>query len=297
MKKPAILVTGSKGQVGQELQFCASKFRQFRYVFVDLEELDITDATAVSGFIEKHDLQYCINCAAYTAVDRAETEPLLARRINAEGARNLALACAKKKIAFIQLSTDYVYHTGQNTPYSENDPVQPKGIYASTKLEGDEATLAQGGMVIRTSWVYSSFGNNFVKTMLRLGQEQEQLKIIFDQIGTPTYAQDLAGAILTIIKKVESKEISRNMLSGIYHYSNEGVTSWYDFAKAIFDIKGIKIKLIPIETKDYPTPAKRPAFSVLNKAKIKQTFDIEIPHWHTSLRSCLRLLTGERRSD
>ncbi len=292
-KHPLILVTGSKGQVGQELQVLASEFPMFDFMFVDVEELDITDEAAVLGFFQNHPVKYCLNCAAYTAVDKAETQPDIAEKVNVLGVKNLATACASKEAALVQLSTDYVYHNSQNTPFVETDLPSPQGVYAVTKLGGDEAALAHNGMVIRTSWVYSSFGNNFVKTMLRLGHERPELKVIFDQIGTPTYARDLAYSMLDMLRKVEKQEVESYFLKGIYHYSNEGVTSWYDFAKAIFELENMPVKVIPIETKDYPTAAKRPPFSVLSKHKIKATFGLEIPHWRESLETCLGLLNDE----
>ncbi|MBI5914044.1 MAG: dTDP-4-dehydrorhamnose reductase [Bacteroidetes bacterium] len=292
-KKPTILVTGNKGQVGQELQVLASQFVDFQYIFVDVEELDITDPQAVKVFFEKNPVQYCINCAAYTAVDKAETETNLAWKVNAVGPENLARACATHGVSLLHLSTDYVYHSQQNKPHIETDLTNPQGTYARTKLNGDEAVLKNhptGGMVIRTSWVYSSFGNNFVKTMLRLGAERGELSVIYDQIGTPTYARDLAETMLLILQKVENESVDRILLKGIYHFSNEGVTSWYDFAVAIFEAKKMPVKVRPIETRDYPAAAKRPPFSVLNKSKIKATFGLEIPHWQQSLKACLELL-------
>jgi dTDP-4-dehydrorhamnose reductase len=292
-KRPTILVTGSKGQVGMELQALANQFPDFDFNFVDVDELDITDPAAVKDYFDNNAINYCINCAAYTAVDKAETETSLAWKVNTVGAENLATACFKYKAIMLHISTDYVYHTQQTKPYIETDLTNPQGTYARTKLQGDEAVLrsnAGGAMVIRTSWVYSSFGNNFVKTMLRLGAERGEVSVIYDQIGTPTYARDLAMALLQIVQKAENHSIDRKQFSGIYHYSNEGVTSWYDFAVAIFDIKNMAVKVRPIETKDYPTPASRPPYSLLNKAKIKNTFGMEIPHWQQSLRKCLELL-------
>ncbi len=286
----SILVTGSKGQVGCELQFLAKNYPNFSFVFTDYEELDITDATAVMQAFETHQFDYCINCAAYTAVDKAESDAEKARQINVVGVEHLAAACEKTGAQLLQLSTDYVYHNSQNTPFKEDDITNPQSVYASTKLAGDEAALAKGGMVIRTSWVYSSHGHNFVKTMLRLGAERDKLTIIFDQIGTPTYARPLAGAMLRIIQKAEQNTSMKARMAGIYHYSNEGVTSWYDFAMAIFEIRNINVNVLPIETKDYPTPAKRPPFSVLNKGKIKEAFDITIPYWKDSLKKCLEML-------
>ena len=290
-KTTNILVTGSKGQVGQELKILSEKFPSFSFLYIDVEELDITDALAVNAFFKKNNqINYCINCAAYTAVDKAEEQKDLAFKVNATGVKNLMDTCNNINAKLIQLSTDYVYHNKQNTPFKEDDETNPQGVYASTKLEGDKIALTGGGMVIRTSWVYSSFGNNFVKTMLRLGSEREELGIIFDQIGTPTYARDLASVILQIIEKFENEKINKDLFSDIYHFSNEGVTSWYDFAMAIFEIKNIVIKVNAIETKDYPTPAKRPPFSLLNKNKIKNTFGVEVPYWRESLEECLALL-------
>jgi len=286
-KKKKILVTGANGQVGMELKILAVQFPEFDFTWVDVAELDITDRGAVGEFFAANPPDYCLNCAAYTAVDRAEEEPNLAWRVNSSGVEHLAEACKLSATKLIQLSTDYVYHTNQNTPFKEGDPTSPQGIYAKTKLAGDDLALKSGGMVIRTSWVYSSFGNNFVKTMLRLSEERQQLSVVFDQIGTPTYAADLAQAMLTMIQKVERGEVAAEKLAGLYHFSNEGVTSWYDFAKAIFEIKNKSVSVQPIESKDFPTLALRPPFSVLNKSKIKATFGLEIPHWRESLRACL----------
>jgi dTDP-4-dehydrorhamnose reductase len=288
-----ILIAGANGQVGQCFRQLASRFPQWKFVFVDLPELDIADRRAISRFfrsLQDDKLKWCVNCAAYTAVDKAESEPALARRINVLGAKNLAEACAAQEIPLVHLSTDYVYHNRQNTPFREGDPVSPKSVYARTKLAGDRAALKANPstLIIRTSWVYSEFGNNFVKTMLRLGAERPSLNVVFDQIGTPTYAPDLAAAILTMIQKIENKEVALKKAAGIWHYSNEGVTSWYDFAKAIFEIKKMSCRVLPIETKDFPTPAVRPPFSLLNKGKIKAAFGLEIPHWRESLEKCLK---------
>lgn len=281
------LITGSKGQVGQEFQLLAQKQTEFDFLFVDIEELDITDNQAVKAFFAENGIEVCVNCAAYTAVDKAESAPEIAQKVNVEGAKNLAEACAANNALLIHLSTDYVYHNSQNTPFKEGDPTNPQGVYAQTKLDGDLIALETNPktIILRTSWVYSTFGHNFVKTMLRLGRERAELSVIFDQIGTPTYARDIAQAILQV-----ASAANQSSQYGVYHFSNEGVSSWYDFAKAIFDIKGIECKVKPIETKDYPTPAKRPPFSVLNKGKIKADFGIEIPHWRESLEACLGLL-------
>jgi dTDP-4-dehydrorhamnose reductase len=286
-KKKNILVTGALGQVGMELRLLAATFPEFDFIWVDVAELNITDRGAVVEFFEKTPLDYCINCAAYTAVDRAEDEPDQTWRVNVSGVEHLAEACKHSGALLLQLSTDYVYHTSQNTPFKEGDPTNPQSIYAKTKLAGDDLALKNGGMVIRTSWVYSAFGHNFVRTMLRASDDRPELRVVFDQIGTPTYAADLAQAMLTMIQKVERGEVDAEKLVGLYHYSNEGVTSWYDFAKAIFEIKNKPVKVRPIDSKDFPTPAQRPPFSVLNKSKIKATFGLEIPHWRESLRACL----------
>jgi dTDP-4-dehydrorhamnose reductase len=290
VERKIILITGSKGQLGNEFRFLAFRSPDFGFIYADVEELDITKPKSVEGFFQRNHIDYCINCAAYTAVDKAETSKSLAKRINVNGVKNLAQACEAHGATFFQISTDYVYHNTQNTPFKEGDKTSPKSVYARTKLSGDVAALkgCSRSVVMRTSWVYSTFGHNFVRTMLRFGKERETLSVVFDQIGTPTYARDLAFAILQMIRKVESGEVDRSALSGIYHYSNEGVTSWYDFTKAIFEIRDITCKLTPIETSAYPTPAKRPPFSVLNKAKLRSNFGIEIPYWRDSLIACLK---------
>lgn len=285
-----ILITGAKGQLGQCFQHLASDFPQMSFLFAASGDLDIGDRAAVQQYFRLHDIQYCINCAAYTAVDKAESEPKKARRINVSGAKNLAEACAARNIPMVHFSTDYVYHNKQNRPFQETDPVSPKGVYARTKLQGERAAQKahpSGVMVIRTSWVYSEFGQNFLKTMLRLGAERPALSVVFDQIGTPTYAPDLAATVLFILDKTMRGALEPTALAGIWHYSNEGVCSWYDFAQAIFDIRQLPCQLQPIETKDFPTPAQRPPFSVLNKSKIKKQFGITIPHWRESLVRCL----------
>lgn len=278
-----ILVTGADGQVGRELRYLAATDPRTFY-FTGRNELDITNADQINEYFERIRPQYCFNCAAYTAVDRAETDAATAARINTEAAVHLATACLRYGTRLVQLSTDYVYHNDWNRPLTEEAPTDPRGVYAKTKLSGDEIVrrlLPDGSLVLRTSWVYSSFGNNFVKTMLRLGAERDELGIIYDQIGSPTYARDLAGAMLRITEK------GRPFQSGIYHYSNEGVCSWYDFAHAIFEISGLKVRLRPILTAQYPTPAERPPFSLLSKEKFKAAFGMEVPYWRDSLRRCL----------
>ena len=280
-----ILVTGAHGQVGTELNFLSSLLESHSFTFVDQNNLDITDAVAVIKFISTGNYSAIINCAAYTAVDKAETEKEIAFKVNADGAGNLAKAAQQFNAKFIHFSTDFIFDGTGSVPYTENDKPNPLSVYGASKLAGEEHVLENNSdaIIIRTSWVYSSFGNNFVRTILKLCKEREQLNVIFDQIGAPTYARDLAGAVLHIIQQKEWKP-------GIYNYSNEGVASWYDFAVAIRDIAGLKTKISPIETSQYPTPAVRPKYSVLNKNKIKETFGLEIPHWKESLEKCMKLL-------
>jgi len=287
-----ILVTGSNGQVGTELQHLAKKYSDFTFTFVDLADLDITDNNAVYDFINGGDFNYIINCAAYTAVDKAETDEELAYKVNAEGAKNIAQAAVIRNIQMIHISTDYVYHNGLERPLLETDETNPQSVYAKTKLQGDQFVqmMMPSSMVIRTSWVYSSFGHNFVKTMLRLGRDRDELGIVSDQIGTPTYARDLSKAILDIIFKMENGDLVDGKMQGVFHYSNEGITHWAEFAEAIFRLENINCKVNQIGTADYPTPASRPPYSLLDKTKIKSTFDISIPHWEDSLKECLELL-------
>ena len=292
MEKPTILITGAQGQLGNEFRFLSFTHPHFRFIFTDVDGLDITKPQQVMRFFEKNAIHFVVNCAAYTAVDKAETDVQLATKINVNGSRNLAKACQAHGATMIQISTDYVYHNTQNTPFKEGDKASPKGVYAKTKLRGDLAALkfCERTLVIRTSWVYGIYGHNFVKTMLRLGKERPSLNVVFDQIGTPTNARDLAKAVLKIAQKIQNQEVSADLLRGVFHYSNEGVTSWYDFTKAIFEIREIDCQVNPIESSQYPTPAARPPFSVLNKQKIKDVFGIEIPHWRDSLKAVLKEL-------
>jgi dTDP-4-dehydrorhamnose reductase len=282
-----ILVTGANGQVGSELQHLATNYPDWQFQFTDYTELDITNSKAVNTYFSKNKINYCINCAAYTAVDKAESEADKAEAINVTGVVHLAKACQQHDTQLLHISTDYVYDNDINRPLKEDDPTAPKSVYARTKLAGDEAALTHHdqSLVIRTSWVYSSFGHNFVKTMKRLGTERDQLSIVFDQIGTPTYARSLAAAILQIIHQLENKSATER--HGIFHYSNEGVCSWYDFALAIFGLENINVNVSPILSEAYPTPAARPTFSVLDKSKIKKAFGVEIPHWREDLEACL----------
>lgn len=291
MEKIKVLITGAQGQLGNEFRFLAFTHPQFQFIHSDVDTLDITKLGAVRAFFAKHTPQYVINCAAYTAVDKAESEPALAAKINTNGPRNLAKICTETGATLLHISTDYVYHNRQNTPFKEGDATSPKGVYARTKLRGDLAAMqyCDRTVVVRTSWVYGTFGHNFVKTMRRLGAERAELGVVFDQIGTPTYARDLARTLLHIVAKLAAPGADLMAMRGVFHYSNEGVTSWYDFTQAIFELSGITTcTLKPIESAAYPTPAQRPPFSVLNKAKIKAVFGLDIPHWRDSLAACIK---------
>ncbi len=308
-----ILVTGSNGQLGSELQALHENYREYNFTFTDRESLDITCKDCISLTCKEKNITHIINCAAYTAVDKAEEDQDNADAINHLAVQNLAEIAKEMGISLIHISTDYVFDGKNYKPYAENDDVNPQGIYGKTKLDGEEALLHVSppkSIIIRTSWVYSSFGNNFVKTMLRLGKERDELGVIFDQVGTPTYAKDLAEVVLEIIEQISrlsrfarSDEDYEKEKNGhceeqsdvaIYHYSNEGVLSWYDFAKEIMRMAKLTCKVSPIETTDYPTPAKRPHFSLLNKSKIKKEFNLSIPFWKDSLDECLKTM-GERR--
>lgn len=279
-----ILVTGSNGQLGSELRQLATAMddEDYHFIFTDVAELDITDRQAVCDFVEQNHVNILINCAAYTAVDKAESDPELADLLNRVAPGYLAEAMDAVGGTMIQVSTDYVFDGTAHVPYMEDAPTNPTGVYGRTKLAGEEEVIrgCTGSMVIRTAWLYSTYGNNFVKTMLRLGRERESLGVIFDQIGTPTYAHDLAATILHIVKI--------GIKPGVYHYTNEGVCSWYDFTRAIHRIAGItSCEVKPLHTEEYPTPAARPHYSVLDKTKIKEAFGISIPWWEDSLRECL----------
>lgn len=282
-----ILVTGSNGQLGSEIKDLVTNYKDFNFFFMDLPELNICNADALDTYILNKKINAVINCAAYTAVDKAEKEELIAQKVNSEGVLNLVNALEKVDGQLIHVSTDYVFDGDHFLPYNELDSVSPIGVYGETKRVGELAVLNSNidAIVIRTSWLYSAYGNNFVKTMLRLGSEKDNLGVIFDQVGTPTYARDLAIICLEILSGVNSVKISKN--GNLYHYSNEGVTSWYDFAISIMELGGENCKVKPIQTKDYPTLAKRPHFSVLNKSKIKTDFKIEIPYWRDSLKDCI----------
>lgn len=277
-----ILITGANGQLGNEMRLLSLENNQYNYFFTDVQELDICDEQAIQRFVTENQIDVIVNCAAYTAVDKAEDNIDLCRKLNAVAPGYLAKAAESRGAAMIQISTDYVFDGSNHIPYTEEEPTCPASVYGNTKLEGEQNVMnnCSKAIVIRTAWLYSTFGNNFVKTMIRLGKERETLGVIFDQIGTPTYARDLAKAIYAAINK--------GIVSGIYHFSDEGVCSWYDFTLAIHRLAGINTcKVSPLHTADYPAKAARPHYSVLDKTKIKKTFDIEIPHWEVSLQECI----------
>ncbi|WP_010182483.1 dTDP-4-dehydrorhamnose reductase [Aquimarina agarilytica] len=279
-----ILVTGANGQLGSEIKALAHLFNEFVFFFTDKDDLDITNIDVIRTFIKAKNINSIINCAAYTAVDLAEDEFEMADLLNHKATKNLAKITKEFNLKLIHISTDYVFNGKSNVPYNENDITDPESIYGKTKLNGElslKKIAPKNSIIIRTAWLYSSYGNNFIKTMLRLGKEKDVLNVIYDQIGSPTYALDLALVILKILPKINNKKTET------YHYTNEGVCSWYDFAIAIFEIKKIKCQVIPIPTAAYPTKAARPHYSILDKQKIKNSFDITIPHWRNSLKECL----------
>lgn len=283
-----ILVTGANGQLGNEMQVLARENLQHTYFFTDVQELDICDEQAVYAYVSEHKIDIIVNCAAYTAVDKAEDNVELCDKLNNIAPGYLTRAAQANGAAMIQVSTDYVFDGTAHIPYTEEEPTCPASVYGSTKLAGEQNVMdhCEKAMVIRTAWLYSIYGNNFVKTMIRLGQERDSLGVIFDQIGTPTYANDLAQAIFAAINK--------GVVRGIYHFSDEGVCSWYDFTVAIHRLAGIaSCKVKPLHTADYPAKAPRPHYSVLDKTKIKDTFGIEIPHWEESLKRCINQLRME----
>tara|TARA_B110000027_G_C16112705_1_gene298532 strand:+ start:389 stop:1267 length:879 start_codon:yes stop_codon:yes gene_type:complete len=282
-----ILVTGSNGQLGSEIKDIAENFKNFNFFFRDLPDIDICNNDQLDVFFKHYNINVVINCAAYTAVDKAEQDANSAEKVNSTGVLNLVNALEKVNGKLIHISTDYVFDGNSFLPYRELDEVNPIGIYGKTKRNGELSVINSNidAIVIRTSWLYSAYGKNFVKTMLRLGNERDELGVIFDQVGTPTNASDLANTCLDIL--VYSKETNINVKGNLYHYSNEGVASWYDFSRAIMTLGNINCHVKPLETKDYPTLAKRPHFSVLNKSKIKNDFQIEIPYWMESLAICI----------
>lgn len=274
-----VLVTGASGQLGQALQFISNEYPQLEFVFCTSQMLDVTNLTSCEAVFEKFRPAFCVNAAAYTAVDKAESESESAHRVNTDGAKNMALVCRKYDTVLLHISTDFVFDGEKNAPYTETDLPHPTGIYGQTKLDGEAAVTAvwEKHFIIRTSWVYSQFGHNFMKTMLRLGAERDSLAVVSDQIGTPTHAVDLAQALVTIM-------LSRQTDYGIYNFSGEGECSWFDFASEIFRVSAIDTSVKPIATSDYPTAARRPKYSVLDKSKIKEVFAMDIKNWKESLK-------------
>lgn len=285
-----ILITGSNGQLGNEIKKLENQYPNWNFIYGDLPEIDITNKELVESIVIQNTVNAIINCAAYTAVDKAEEDKELALQVNAIGPSILAEVSQEYQLQLIHISTDFVFDGKNYQPYDEEDVTKPVSVYGLTKLEGEKMVLQRysDAVIIRTSWLYSSFGNNFVKTMQRLGSEKTQLNVIFDQVGTPTYAGDLADAVLKILNSNVPK-------AGIYHYSNEGVTSWYDFAKEIMELSNIECKILPITTAMYPTPATRPHYSIMSKQKIKETFEIEIPYWKDSLKKCIDELENSNK--
>ena len=281
-----ILITGANGQLGNEMRVLSEEYPEHAYFFTDVAELDICNEQTVMDFVKANGIHTIVNCAAYTAVDNAEDHVEFCTRLNADAVGYLAKSAEANGAEFIQISTDYVFDGTAHVPYQETDPTYPESVYGSTKLEGERNALAycSRAMVIRTAWLYSTFGNNFVKTMIRLGKERDSLGVIFDQIGTPTYARDLARAIFEAIRQ--------GVVPGVYHFSNEGVCSWYDFTKAIHRLAGITTcQVKPLHTSEYPAKAKRPHYSVLDKSKIKATYGMEVPYWMESLEECIKALS------
>jgi dTDP-4-dehydrorhamnose reductase len=284
-----ILITGCNGQLGNEMQLLEKENPQHKFFNTDVADLDITDRAAINAFVNDHAIDGIVNCAAYTAVDKAESNQQLCTLLNSEAPAYLAASIESRGGWMIQISTDYVFNGTNHTPYVETDTPSPNSIYGNTKLAGELAAskFCKRTMIIRTAWLYSTFGNNFVKTMIRLGKERPQMGVVFDQIGTPTNARDLAVAIMTAVNK--------GITPGVYHFSNEGVISWYDFTIAIHRIAGITTcKVLPLHTSEYPSAAPRPAYSVLDKTKIKTTYGIDIPYWEESLKECIEILMKQQ---
>jgi dTDP-4-dehydrorhamnose reductase len=281
--KQTILVTGANGQLGTEFRQIKQSFPQYNFVFVARDELDIADAGSVNSFFNSSAPSYCINCAAYTAVDKAETEPEQAYNVNSKATENLAIACKEYNTRFIHISTDYVFDGTSSSPYAEESKTNPVSVYGKSKLEGEQKAVKANAdsVIIRTAWVYSQFGKNFVKTMLRLMKDKPEIGVVSDQVGSPTYAADIAEGIMRIIS-------SGDWHPGIYHFSNQGIISWFDFATAIKELIGSNCKVNPITTAQYPTPAKRPAYSVMDCHKISTTFNIPLTGWKQSLQTCLQ---------
>jgi dTDP-4-dehydrorhamnose reductase len=285
----SVLVTGAKGQLGNELRRASGDYPGMHIHFTDIEELDITDPQAVRSFLEENPVQFIVNCAAYTAVDRAEDDPENAMQLNAGAVALLAEAATGNNIQLIHISTDYVFSGENNRPYKTDDPVNPQTVYGRTKLEGEHALAKTGtGILIRTSWLYSVFGNNFVKTILRLSREKEKLSVVFDQTGSPTNARDLALAILDIISREAKQGLQPRY--DVYHFANDGICSWFEFAREIINLSGNDCEIEPVTSDNYPTRAVRPRYSVMDTSRMVNDYGINIPHWKDSLKDCIQEL-------
>ena len=288
-ERTKILVTGAKGQLGSEIKVLSGGYAKFDITFIDIDDLDLTDKHAVSEFFEERTFDYVINCAAYTAVDKAESDKEAAFTVNAYVPELLGEITGRAGTRVIHISTDYVFDGKSNRPYETDHVTNPVSVYGTSKLKGEELLLKNNpdSIIIRTAWLYSAFGNNFVKTMIRLGKEREELRVVYDQVGSPTYARDLAKAIFDIINSISEEK--NTFVTGVYHYTNEGVASWFDFAYHILKLSEIECKTVPVLSEEFPAPAPRPAFSVLSKSKIRDIYSIEIPHWYDSLKNMLSL--------
>ncbi len=286
-----ILVTGANGQLGMELAQLVSKYPAYHFVFTTREEMPLDNFDLINEMIDRNQPKYVVNCAAYTAVDKAESDKEMAHRINAEAPGVIAAACLRNNARLIHISTDYVFNGNGQKPYKEDDPTDPVNYYGESKLQGEQQVMSQnsGSIIIRTAWVYSQFGKNFVKTILRLVKEKEAINVVSDQYGTPTYAADLAEAIMQIITVLDAETDSAGSShAGIYHFSNDGIINWHEFAVAIRDISGSSCKVNPISASEYPTPARRPSYSVLDKSKISRGFNISIKPWRERLEACIK---------
>ncbi len=284
-----ILVTGAAGQLGNELKVVSKNFYGYDFIFTDLDTLDLSNKEQTAEFIKINSPDWIVNCAAYNLVDKAQSEPETAMVVNGTAVKNIVDSIKGSETRFIHISTDYIYDGLANVPYNESAVPNPASEYGKSKLAGEKFALQHhAAMVIRTAWLYSSFGNNFVKTIMRHGKEKESLKVVFDQTGTPTYASDLATAIMSIISGVIRNQFA--FKSGVYNYSDEGACTWYDFAAEIIKEAGLNCLINPVLTKEYPLPAPRPAYSVMDKIKIKENYGLVIPHWRTSLEKCMKLL-------
>lgn len=291
-----VLITGGNGQLGLSVKKRAANFPQLSFLYTDVAELDITNYQAIVDFITREEIQAIVNCAAYTAVDKAEEQAELAFQINESGPLNLAKACKSTNCALVHISTDYVFSGLGHRPYQTDEPINPSSVYAKSKAAGEQAIqkISPTAWIIRTSWLYSEYGQNFVKTMIRLGRERDQLQVVADQIGSPCYAPDLADCILQILNQEKQGAFNKGLVK-IYHYANTGCASWFDFTKSIHEIAGISCRVLPIPTENYPLPATRPYYSVLNTIAVQQDYGVQIPYWRDSLKNCIEILESQEK--